>query len=64
MGCEAILGGMIEFIVTYEDGTTEVFDTEKEAQAQVSRCENAFYSVRVYDDWEAWDLDNECAEGY
>ena len=46
----------VEYRVTYEDGTTEVFDTEKEAQAQVSNCENAFYSVRVYDQFELEEL--------
>jgi len=53
---------MIQFEVTYEDGTTEVFDTEKEAQAQVSKCENAFYTVLVYDDWEAFDATEEVRE--
>lgn len=45
-----------EYRVTYEDGTTEVFDTEKKAQEQVSRCENAYYSVRIYDQFELEEL--------
>jgi hypothetical protein len=75
--------GMKQFKVTYEDGTSQIFDSSAQAWSEFARCENSniaeIYSPDFYgqidrdnlfddydneEDWEAFDLDNECAEGY
>ena len=36
-----------KFKVIYEDGDSQVFEVESEAQAEVDRCENAYYVVYI-----------------
>jgi hypothetical protein len=76
---------MKQFEVRFEDGSTLIVDSYREAVYYTATCENATFqsinAVKEYrnlgndlfdgfddydneDDWEAFDLDNECAEGY
>ena len=72
--------GMKRFKVTYEDGTSQIFDSSAQAWSEYARCENNsiweidspdYYHQEIdnlfddyEDDWEAFDIDNECAGGY